>query len=158
MAMSLADAIDAALALKLSLAAEVARSKDVRRVLKHIDAEALLGQATQREAFNQRSSWLSSELARGLAAWAAAEGLPDVTLAQVKQRAPFEGEQLEGVFAELRALAASLAELDAFNKLLAERALGFVRAYVTHLAPHPSAYTRRGMPAAVEAATHSERA
>lgn len=154
--MSLHAALDAALQLKAALATEVSRAKDVRRLLKSIDADALMAQASLREAFNHRSASLSDELAQALKAFASTWGLEDITLEEIRQRAPFEGEQLSGVFAELRALAASLHELDAFNHLLAERSLSFVRAYLTHLAPRPTAYSRRGAALPVEAATHSE--
>ncbi len=156
--MSLHQALDIALKLKASLATEVARSQESRTVLKSLDTPALLAQASLREAFNQHSTYLSAELARHLASFAQEHGLTDVTLEQVRALAPFEGEQLSGVFAEIRALSRALSELDEVNQQLAEKALTVVRAYVTHLAPRPSAYTRRGQPSVVEAGTHSERA
>jgi len=154
--MSLSNALDAALKLKVALATEVARSKDVRHILKDLRSSELLAQATVRQAFNEHSAYLSSVLTRAVAEYAASLGQGDVTLEQIRQAAPFEGEQLTGVFAELRALSAALAELDAFNFHLAERALTFVKAYVCHLAPRPTAYTRRGQLAPTEAGTHSE--
>jgi hypothetical protein len=51
-----------------------------------------------------------------------------------------------------------LSELDVVNQQLAENALTVVRAYVTHLAPQPSAYNRRGQAAAPPSTTHSEHA
>lgn len=155
--MSLAAALDTALQLKAALATEVSRSKEVRRLLKTIDAEALMAQAILRDAFNHRSASLSGELAKALGKVAAAWGLEDLTLDELRRRAPFEGEQLANVFAEIRALTASLQELDALNHLLAERSLSFVRAYLAHLAPRPAAYSRRGAPLPLEGATHSER-
>jgi hypothetical protein len=156
--MTLANALDAALKLKAALTTEVHRSKDVRKLLKTINSEQLLAQASLREAFNQYSAYLSAELGRAIAAYAATQGLADITLDELCRRAPFEGEQLRSIFAELRALSASLAELDAFNQQLAQQALTFVRAYVTHLAPRPTAYNRRGLPPSLEGATHSEHA
>lgn len=154
----LTQALDIALKLKTALATEVARSQESRAVLKSLDTPTLLAQASLREAFNQHSAWLSAELGRNLATFAAGHGLSDITLEQVRTLAPFEGEQLTSVFAEIRALSRALAELDAVNQQLAEKALTVVRAYVTHLAPRPAAYTRRGQPAVVETGTHSERA
>lgn len=156
--MSLPLALDIALKLKASLATEVTRSQESRAVLKTLDTPALLAQASLREAFNQHSAWLTSELARHLGAFAQQHALADVTLEQLRRLAPFEGEQLTGVFAEIRALSQALSELDEVNQQLAEKALTVVRAYVTHLAPRPNAYTRRGQPIAVESGTHSERA
>jgi hypothetical protein len=155
--MSLAAALDTALQLKAALATEVARSKEVRGLLKTIDAEALMAQASLREAFNHRSVYLSGELAKALAAFATSLNRTDITLDELRRYAPFEGEQLSSLFAEIRSLAASLQELDAFNQLLAERSLSFVRTYLAHLAPRPAAYSRRGAPLPLEAATHSER-
>lgn len=156
--MTLPNALAAALNLRGALSSEVARARDVRKLLKTIDAGALMAQATLRESFNQQAAWLSSELASALAEFAALHGLADITLDELCRRAPFEGEQLKTTFAEIRALSASLAELDAFNQQLAAQALTFVRAYVTHLAPRPTAYTRRGLPSSAEGATHSEHA
>jgi hypothetical protein len=156
--MSLPQALDIALKLKGTLATEVQRSQESRTVLKALDTPALLAQASLREAFNQHSAWLSSELARYLGEFATQHGLPDVTLEDLRRLAPFEGEQLTGIFGEIRSLSRALSELDEVNQQLAEKALTVVRAYVTHLAPRPSAYTRRGQPAAVEAGTHSEHA
>ncbi|MFT3709077.1 MAG: hypothetical protein QM817_15635 [Archangium sp.] len=153
--MSLPQALEIALKLKTALATEVTRSQESRAVLKSLDTPALLAQASLREAFNQHSAWLSSELARVLGDFAKSQGLADVTLEQLKKLAPFEGEQLSGVFAEIRALSRALSELDAVNQQIAESALTVVRAYVTHLAPQPNAYNRRGQVAPPEPATHS---
>lgn len=156
--MSLHAAIATSLELKGALAAEVKRSRDARVVLKGMQIDALLQQAAERDAFNERSAHLSEQLARALAEVAASHGAPDVTLAQLEAWHPFEAAQLSAVFAEIRALTAALQELDQFNQALAERALTFVRAYVTHLAPRPTAYGRRGALLAAESSTLSERA
>jgi hypothetical protein len=156
--MSLAAAISLSIQIRDALAAEVKRSREARSVLKSMQIDALLAQAAAREDFNQRSAYLSEALARALGDVAAERGQKDVTLAQISAWAPFEGAQLGSVFAEVRALTAALQELDDFNQALAERALVFVRAYVTHLAPRPAAYGRRGTTLAPEASTHSERA
>jgi hypothetical protein len=156
--MSLAAAISLSIQLRDALAAEVKRARDARSVLKSMQVDALLAQASAREDFNQRSASLSESLARALGDVASERGLKDVTLQQLTEWAPFEGAQLSGVFAEVRSLTAALKELDDFNQTLAERALVFVRAYVTHLAPRPTAYGRRGTTLAPEASTHSERA
>ncbi|MFO0599125.1 MAG: hypothetical protein U0228_27695 [Myxococcaceae bacterium] len=156
--MSLEKALDIALKLKHALATEVTRSQESRAVLKSLDSATLLNQASLREAFNQHSAWLSAELGRALATFARGHGLDEVTLEQVRRLSPFEGEQLSAVFAEIRALSRALSELDQVNQQLAENALKVVRAYVTHLAPRPAAYNRRGQAATSESGTHSERA
>lgn len=157
--MSIAAALTAAIHLKAALAAEVARAQEVRAHLRGMVTDALLQQASLRDAFNQRSAALTGDLERALAAFAAQLGLPDVTLELITQRAPFEGAQLAGILQEIRALSASLRELDALNRRLAARSLSFVNAYLTQLAPRPTAYTRRGLPPALDTTTtYSERA
>lgn len=156
--MSLREALDIAVKLRSALEREVTRSQDSRAVLKTLDAAALLAQASLREAFNQHSAWLSSELARTLREFATSRGLDDFTLAQLEQLSPFEGAQLSAVFSEIRSLSRALAELDEINQQLAEAALTVVRAYVTHLAPQPNAYNRRGEASLLTSTTHSERA
>lgn len=151
----LKQALDIALKLKAALATEVARSQESRVVLKSLDTPALLAGAALREAFNQHSAWLSGELARVLGDFAKEHGKADVTLDELRALAPFEGEQLSGVFAEVRSLSRALFELDVVNQQIAESALTVVRAYVTHLAPQPNAYNRRGQASAAEPATHS---
>lgn len=151
----LTQALDIALKLKTALTTEVTRSQESRAVLKSLDTSALLAGASLREAFNQHSAWLSTELARVLGEFAAEHGKTDITLEELRSLAPFEGEQLSGVFGEVRSLSRALAELDVVNQQIAESALTVVRAYVTHLAPQPNAYNRRGQIASSEPATHS---
>lgn len=156
--MALEAAISLSIQLRNTLAAEVKRSRAARSVLKGMQVDALLLQASEREAFNQSSSQLSDSIAQALAQVAVEKGQRDVTLEQLTTWYPFEAAQLSSVFAEVRALTGALKELDVFNQALAERALTFVRAYVAHLAPRPAAYGRRGVLAATEASTHSEHA
>jgi len=86
--MSLRTALDVAQQLKAALAREIQRSREVRAVLRSMDARELLAQAALREAFNHHSRWLSSELARALTEHASSLGLSDVTLEQLKAQAP----------------------------------------------------------------------
>ncbi|MBE2252155.1 MAG: flagellar export chaperone FlgN [Myxococcus sp.] len=156
--MPLEAAISLSLQLRDALAAEVKRSRTARGVLKAMQVEALLLQASERDAFNQTSGQLSDAIAQALGEVAAAHDQRDVTLEQLIAWYPFEAAQLGAVFGEVRALTNALKELDLFNQALAERALTFVRAYVSHLAPRPAAYGRRGALVATEASTHSEHA
>lgn len=156
--MPLEAAVSLSIQLRNALAAEVKRSRAARSVLKGMQVDALLLQASERESFNQCSSQLSDSIAQALGHIATERGQRDVTLQQLTTWFPFEAAQLSSVFGEIRALTAALKELDVFNQALAERALTFVRAYVAHLAPRPAAYGRRGVLAATEASTHSEHA
>lgn len=156
--MSLEAAISTALSLRDALSQEVQRSRNARSILKAMEIDGLLRQAAERDAFNERSAMFSDQLARALADVAGAHQEKDVTLRQLESWYPFEGAQLASTFAEIRALSAALRELDQFNQTLAEKALTFVRAYVTHLAPRPTAYGRRGTLLSSESSTLSERA
>lgn len=156
--MPLEAAISLSIELKDVLTAEVTRSRAARAVLKAMKIDELLVQATERDAFNHRSTRLSESLARALDEVATAKGERDVTLGQLAEWYPFEAAQLAAVFAEIRSLSSALKELDAFNQTLAERALTFVRAYVAHLSPRPAAYGRRGRGTQLETTTYSEHA
>lgn len=148
-----------ALSLRDALADAVSHAKGARKLLQQVDATELLDHAARREAFNTAAAALSKDLAEALQAAGAPHGGGDWTLERLTQTWPFEGEQLAGVLREVRALSAALAELDAFNQGLAERALSFVRAYVRRLAPPAKAYTRRGAVASpIETHTLSETA
>lgn len=156
--MPLDPAISAALALRDSLSAEVARSQAARVVLRSMNTDALFEFATQRDAFNQTSAKLALKLTDAIAAVATEQHLADISMGELQAVWPFEAAQLASVLAEVRALSAALKELDELHQQLASRALTFVRAYVTHLSPRPTAYTRRGAPSVHETATRSERA
>src|SRR5438552_3397597 len=72
-----------------------------------------------------------------------------VTLEALQSRLPVEGKRMSGLLAEVRALAAALAELDELNRMLGQRALSYVRAHLAVLSPKPAAYDRRGSGATV---------
>lgn len=157
--MSLAPSIDLARQLRDTLADEVARSKETRACLKGADVKALLEFATRRELFHQRSTRLSDTLGQSLLGVAQSLGLADVSMPELEARFPDEAKALGGLFAEIRALSAALKELDELNHSLAQRALAFVRAYVSFLTPRPAAYNRLGRVAApAEPLTVSEHA
>ncbi len=148
-----------ALSLRDALTQAVGHAKAARKLLQQVDSAALLEHAATREAFNTTAAALSAQLAQALEVAGAPHGGGDWTLERLAQTWPYEGEQLAGVLREVRALSAALVELDAFNQSLAERALGFVRAYVRRLSPPAKAYTRRGLaPAAGDTHTLSETA
>ena len=135
-----------------ALRAEVERARAERALIRAMDVEGLLRRATARGEWNllcnQRQAQLSAELAQA----ARAHGLSEVTIDRLRGVAPAATERLAQTFAEVRALAAALAELDDLNRTLGQRALSFVRAYLGALNPRPAAYDRRGFaPAAAVA-------
>ena len=60
---------------------------------------------------------------------------------------------MSALLAEVRALAKTLSELDALNRMLSQRALSYVRAHLAVLSPKPAAYDRRGSGAIAERTT-----
>jgi hypothetical protein len=138
------------------LRAEVDRARAERVLIRAMDVEGLLRRATARgdwnRLVNQRQSQLSSELALA----ARDHGLTEVTIDRLHAVAPAPTDRLALAFAEVRALAAALAELDDLNRALGQRALSFVRAYLGALSPRPTAYDRRGFAPAVAAARASK--
>ncbi len=146
--MELENALEAAGRLRDTIAAEVERARDERRLLRTLDAAGLFARAAQRGEFLAEVARLERELASSLARAAAALGLPEVTLERLRLRVPRQGEALARVLSEVRALAGALREIDALNLKLAGRALTCVRGYVQALQPAPLAYDRRGARAA----------
>ena len=140
----LENAIKVTQQIRDALRAEVERARAERALIRAMDVEGLLRRATARGEWNalvnQRQSQLSSELAQA----ARALGLQEVTIDLLRAVAPAPTERLAQAFAEVRALAAALAELDDLNRALGQRALSFVRAYLGALNPRPTAYDRRG--------------
>jgi hypothetical protein len=138
-----------------ALRAELERARAERTLIRAMDVEGLLRRAAARAEWNalvnKRQAQLSTEL--GLAA--RVYGLTEVTVERLRAVAPAATERLAQGFAEVRALAAALAELDDLNRTLGQRALSFVRAYLSALSPRPAAYDRRGLAAAAAAARAS---
>lgn len=142
--MSLDPAVAAAEALRRILEEEVEAARRERQLLRKLDIEGIFDRASQRGMFFDRVRRAESRLAAELSRAAAALGLREVTLEGLRRSAPVDGERLAQVFAEIRALAGALSELDRLNHALAGRALACVRGYVDAIAPVPRAYDRRG--------------
>ncbi|HET7754931.1 MAG TPA: flagellar export chaperone FlgN [Anaeromyxobacteraceae bacterium] len=137
-------AVATAEALHDVLAREVENAREESRLLRRLDASRLFDAATRRTAFLSEAGRLEKDLAARLAPAGAALKLREVTLDGIRAAAPELGGRLADVLGEVRALAASLSELDRLNHALASRALACVRGYVEALAPTPRAYDRRG--------------
>ena len=146
--MVLDEAVRAATELRAPLAAEVEEARGERTLFRTLDAQALLGRATARAAFNARLARLEGALRDALATAGTALGLPEVTTEALASREPRGALALSRTFAEIRSLAAAMGELDRLNQFLAQRALRVVRGYVDAIAPAPAAYDRRGLRAA----------
>jgi hypothetical protein len=136
--------------IRAALTVEVAIARDERVLIREMDADGLNDRARKRAEFNRRTSALMVELGEALGSAGAQLGLTGaVTLETLQARLPVEGKRMSGLLAEVRALAAALAELDELNRMLGQRALSYVRAHLAVLSPKPAAYDRRGSGATV---------
>ncbi len=127
-----------------ALRAEVDRARAERALIRDMDVEGLLRRATARGEWNALVNQRQSQLSAALAQAARVFGLQEVTIDRLRAVAPAATDRLAQAFAEVRALAAALSELDDLNRALGQRALSFVRAYLGALNPRPAAYDRRG--------------
>ena len=138
-----------------SLQAEIEVARGQRILIRNIDVAALNARAATRAAFNKRTAELQLRLAGQLRAVADDAGLAEVTLAGLEAHLPIEGQRLADSFANIRALATALCELDALNQALGQRALSYVKAHLAVLCPRPVSYDRRGVtPSEPRASTH----
>jgi len=141
----LEEALAITVELRRALEAEVERARAEREALKSLDSDRIFASAAARAAFNAEVAQLESQLAAALRRAAGGIGVAEVTLAALAARSPGETAALTRALADVRALAAALAELDRLNLLIAGRAMACVQAYLNALQPAPSAYDRRGL-------------
>lgn len=138
-------AIETTEQMREALAAEVARAREQRLLIRKLDSEKLFQRAQQRAQFNVGLAQLENQLGAELAEVGQRLGLREVSIDGLRARLPNEARKLGESFAQVRALAAALAELDALNRQLAARALSCVRGYVNALVGPANAYDRRGV-------------
>ena len=138
-----------------ALRAEVERARAERVLIRAMDVEGLMRRASARAEWNVQVNQKQAQLSSELAQVARLHQLSEVTIDGLRGIAPGPTERLAQAFAEVRALAAALAELDDLNRTLGQRALSFVRAYLSALSPRAAAYDRRGMAAAAAIARAS---
>lgn len=155
--MPLEKAIAVTLKLKAALAAEVSNARAQRELFHSFDGERLLEMAVQRENFNHQTAHLQQQLAEALAESGRQFRLATVTLDALTSVSPEEGGRLREELGQIRALAATLSELDQMNQHLAERALSCVRAYTQYVQPAVTAYDKRGLHALQASSTRSQR-
>jgi len=135
--------------IRKALEAEVNRAREQRALIRVMDVEGLVRRATLRAEFNTSVGQLQQQLTVQLGAVATRLGLPEMTVEALRKKLPGPAAELSDSLAAIRALAAALAELDDLNRLLGQRALSYVRAYLGAVNPTPAAYDRRGSAAAV---------
>jgi hypothetical protein len=139
--------------IRKALEAEVNRAREQRALIRVMDVEALVRRATLRAEFNTSVGHLQQQLTVQLGAVAAELGLPEMTVEALRRQLPGSADRLSDSLAAIRALAGALAELDDLNRLLGQRALSYVRAYLGAVNPTPAAYDRRGSAAAARPPT-----
>lgn len=130
--------------IRKALEAEVERARQERALIRTMDVDGLVRRATLRATFNEQVRNLQQDLAAALSSAGAALGLNEITVVALRAALPEPAARLDDGLAAVRSLAAALAELDELNRVLGQRALSYVRAYLGALNPTPSAYTRRG--------------
>jgi glutathione S-transferase len=130
--------------MREALAAEVGRAREQRLLIRKLESDKLFQRAQLRAAFNATLVDLEAQLAHELTAAGQRLGLAEVSVEALRARIPTEARKLADSFAQVRALAAALQELDALNRQLAARALSCVRGYVNALVGPANAYDRRG--------------
>jgi hypothetical protein len=138
-------AIETTEQMREALAAEVARAREQRLLIRKLDSEKLFKRAQERAQFNVALAQLENQLGAELAEVGQRLGLREVSIDGLRARLPNEARKLSESFAQVRALAAALAELDALNRQLAARALSCVRGYVNALVGPANAYDKRGV-------------
>jgi len=153
--MGIEQAIETTEQIRASLASEIEVARGERVLIRNMDVSGLNERAVKRAEFNQRTANLQLRLAEQLRDVADQVGLPEVTLAGIQQHLPKQGQKLSKTFAEVRALATALTELDSLNRALGQRALSYVKAHLAVLCPRPVSYDRRGAsPTDPRASTH----
>jgi chromosome segregation ATPase len=138
-------AIEVTERMREALAEEVSRAREQRLLIRKLDSDKLFQRAQARAAFNATLAQLEHDLGEQLAAAGQELGLQEVSIDTLRTRVPTEARRLADSFAQVRALAAALQELDALNRQLAARALSCVRGYVNALTGPANAYDRRGL-------------
>src|SRR2546423_5065249 len=125
----LENAIAITLQIRGALRAEIDRARAERTLIRDMDVEGLMRRATARGEWNALCNQRQGQLSAALAQAGRAFGLQEVTIERLHAVAPVATDRLAQAFAEVRALAAALSELDDLNRALGQRALSFVRAY-----------------------------
>src|SRR5262245_43269829 len=101
-------AIDITEKMREALAAEVARAREQRLLIRKLDSDKLFQRAQERAQFNTTLVQLETQLATELADAGQRLGLREVSTDALRARFPNEARRLTESFAQVRALAAAL--------------------------------------------------
>lgn len=137
-------ALDVATRMREALQAELEKAREQRVLVRKLDVQGLFERARQRGELNVRLAQMQASLSEALAESAGVLGVERVTQDLLHTSGIAGARRLAQALSELRASAQALQEIDAFNQVLARRALVCVRGYLSALSPRAGVYDRRG--------------
>jgi hypothetical protein len=137
-------ALDVASEMRDALQAELGEARQQRVLIRQLDVQGLFERARRRGEFNLKLAQLQDSLSGALGQSAAEMGAEQVTADVLHTSGLAAANRLGERLSELRASAQALQEIDRLNQVLARRALGCVRGYLSALSPQASVYDRNG--------------
>ncbi len=137
-------ALDIATRMREALQAELVKAREQRVLVRKLDVQGLFERARQRGELNVRLAQLQEALTEALGATARVLGVERVTVDLLNASDISSAQRLAQGLSELRASAQALQEIDSFNQVLAKRALGCVRGFLSALTPRTGVYDRHG--------------
>ena len=137
---------DVAQRLIVALDDAIVNARELGAPMARLEAQTLFAAATRRNEVNAIVAGLVAELGEVVRGIAVALGWKEVSVARLKEKAPEQAAELEGLLAEIRRRAAALQKLDETNRVRGNRALAWMRILIAgHTGQTPtSAYDRRG--------------
>jgi hypothetical protein len=138
-------ALDVATRMREALQAELVKAREQRVLVRKLDVQGLFERARQRGELNVKLAQMQDALTDVLGETARVLGVERVTVDLLNASAMPAAQRVAQALSELRASAQALQEIDLFNQVLAKRALGCVRGFLSALTPRASAYDRHGV-------------
>jgi hypothetical protein len=140
----LEQALDVATRMRQALQAELGEARTQRVLVRKLDVQGLFERARKRGELNVKLAQLQEALGAALSAAAPEHGVDRVSLDVLYTSGLQAASKVVQALSELRASAQALQEIDAFNQVLAKRALACVRGYLSALSPRADVYDRYG--------------
>jgi hypothetical protein len=137
-------ALDVATRMREALQAELEKAREQRVLVRKLDVQGLFERARQRGELNVKLAQMQDALAAALGESARVLGVERVTTDLLHTSGILAARRVAQALSELRASAQALQEIDAFNQVLAKRALACVRGYLSALTPRSGVYDRYG--------------
>src|SRR6266511_6452024 len=126
-------ALDVATGMRKALQAELEKAREQRVLVRKLDVQGLFERARQRGELNVKLAQLQNALAEALGESAHVLGIERVTIELLNASCIPSAQRVAQALSELRASAQALQEIDSFNQVLAKRALGCVRGFLSAL-------------------------